>query len=295
MAGIISNFLPSDNKEYFIERYEENDKKTTLDILMDALKEGTVEWSVGKRSKKGDLVYFYCAKKAINNMKKVFNQLKKKDNPQIREFAYREKELYKRYSGHIVAWGELVEDAYKEEEVYDVQWNSYYAKIRIYEFLDKPLPYSEFNVIKRVNQGAITYLTDTECDALQNMIRTYNSDLDAIVEVSDERFSEGKQIEIYGKKYERNPKVRKEFLSLQRTPYQCAVCGFDYEKKYGELGKGFIEVHHKRPLFVDGNEKEINLKEDLVCLCSNCHRMIHRNRNKVMTVEELRGYIKNSN
>ena len=33
---------------------------------------------------------------------------------------------------------------------------------------------------------------------------------------------------------------------------------------------------------------EINPEEDLVCLCSNCHRMIHRRRDKILTVEELK-------
>ena len=33
---------------------------------------------------------------------------------------------------------------------------------------------------------------------------------------------------------------------------------------------------------------EVNPETDLVCLCANCHRMMHRSREHVMTVEELR-------
>ena len=66
------------------------------------------------------------------------------------------------------------------------------------------------------------------------------------------------------------------------------VCDFDFEEVYGELGKDFIEVHHTKPLSSLEHEVEVNPEEDLVCLCSNCHRMIHRNRNKIMTVEELK-------
>ena len=66
------------------------------------------------------------------------------------------------------------------------------------------------------------------------------------------------------------------------------VCDFDFEEAYGELGKGFIEVHHTKSLYSLEDEVEINPEEDLVCLCSNCHRMIHRRRDKILTVEELK-------
>lgn len=54
----------------------------------------------------------------------------------------------------------------------------------------------------------------------------------------------------------------------------CEVCAFDFEETYGELGKAYIEVHHRTPLYVSG-EVESAL-DDLVLLCANCHRMIHR-------------------
>ncbi|GAA4353093.1 HNH endonuclease [Microbacterium rhizosphaerae] len=54
----------------------------------------------------------------------------------------------------------------------------------------------------------------------------------------------------------------------------CEVCGFDFEKKYGARGAGYIEVHHTLPLHVSG---EVKTKlEDLALLCANCHRMAHR-------------------
>ena len=47
-------------------------------------------------------------------------------------------------------------------------------------------------------------------------------------------------------------------------------------KKYGKVGESFIEVHHKKPLASLRERVKIDPKEDLVCLCSNCHSMIHR-------------------
>lgn len=104
--------------------------------------------------------------------------------------------------------------------------------------------------------------------------------------VETEHGVEGKKIRIYTTKYERDQANRKEAIRIHGT--RCMVCDFDFEEVYGELGKDFIEVHHTKPLSSLEHEVEVNPEEDLVCLCSNCHRMIHRNRNKIMTVEELK-------
>lgn len=55
---------------------------------------------------------------------------------------------------------------------------------------------------------------------------------------------------------------------------ECEVCNMDFAIKYGERGADFIEVHHAVPLHVSGAVK--TKLADLVLLCSNCHRMIHR-------------------
>lgn len=104
--------------------------------------------------------------------------------------------------------------------------------------------------------------------------------------IETEHGVEGKKVKIYTTKYERDPANRKEAIKIHGT--RCMVCDFDFEEVYGELGKDFIEVHHTKPLYSLEYEVEVNPEEDLVCLCSNCHRMIHRNKNKIMSVEELK-------
>ncbi|MFF8450276.1 HNH endonuclease [Streptomyces leeuwenhoekii] len=78
---------------------------------------------------------------------------------------------------------------------------------------------------------------------------------------------------------ERDPKLRalkiKQVLHRGR-PLRCEVCDFDFTLTYGELGEGYIEVHHVTPLHVSGT-RETKL-DDLACLCANCHRMCHRSR-----------------
>jgi hypothetical protein len=54
-------------------------------------------------------------------------------------------------------------------------------------------------------------------------------------------------------------------------------CGFDFRARYGELGDGFAEVHHKKPLsYAPPRGQKVPLSE-LAIVCANCHRMIHRN------------------
>lgn len=90
---------------------------------------------------------------------------------------------------------------------------------------------------------------------------------------------------------QRNRKLREDKLEAVRRkgdPIACEVCGFDYGLVYGERGNGYIEVHHTTPLHVTGPTQ--TKLDELVLLCANCHRMIHRGP-KWITVEDLRSRI----
>ena len=97
---------------------------------------------------------------------------------------------------------------------------------------------------------------------------------------------EGGRIECYSTRFERNRKLRNEAIRIHGLT--CAVCGFDFAKHYGDLGQGFIEVHHTKPLSSVDERHPVNPRTDLVCLCPNCHRVIHRAKDRMMTVEELK-------
>lgn len=74
--------------------------------------------------------------------------------------------------------------------------------------------------------------------------------------------------------YERNPKARQ--LCIAHYGLSCYVCGFNFEERYGEVGKDFIHVHHERPLSTIGEEYEVDPIQDLKPVCANCHAIIHR-------------------
>lgn len=75
------------------------------------------------------------------------------------------------------------------------------------------------------------------------------------------------------------------------TSLSCEVCGFNFKEQYGDLGKDYCEVHHKIPLSLLKKSTRTELS-DLAIVCSNCHRMLHRKRNEILTIEELRNKIK---
>ncbi len=97
---------------------------------------------------------------------------------------------------------------------------------------------------------------------------------------------EGEKISYYTTKYERKPQNRKAAINLHGT--KCQICGFDFEEVYGEHGKGFIEVHHLKSLHEINEETEIDPKTDLICICSNCHRMIHHRKRGTLTPDQLK-------
>ena len=94
--------------------------------------------------------------------------------------------------------------------------------------------------------------------------------------------------------YERSKKLREAAINRYTINghLECSVCSFDFSAVYGERGKGYIEIHHQKPIFQYEDQDTVKFLEqalqNVAPLCSNCHRMIHREKNAPMPVEELR-------
>lgn len=69
---------------------------------------------------------------------------------------------------------------------------------------------------------------------------------------------------------------------------RCEACGFNFDEKYGPLGRSYIEAHHRVPVasLVEGKKTKLS---DLAALCANCHRVIHANG--LISVEELAAHL----
>ncbi|MEU9435736.1 HNH endonuclease [Streptomyces sp. NPDC048252] len=76
---------------------------------------------------------------------------------------------------------------------------------------------------------------------------------------------------------ERNKPLRDQKIRAaleEGVSLRCEVCSFDFTAAYGDLGDGYIEVHHRLPLHISGVTE--TRMADLALLCANCHRMCHR-------------------
>ena len=71
---------------------------------------------------------------------------------------------------------------------------------------------------------------------------------------------------------------KRDFAAKNAGRLFCEVCKFDFSQTYPRsLGGGFIEVHHLQPLSASDSPRQTKM-EDLLLVCSNCHRMIHRTK-----------------
>ena len=119
-------------------------------------------------------------------------------------------------------------------------------------------------------------------------------DRDSYFIEEDNVFPEGKikfRLHLYR---ERNPKVIKKakdnFIKKNKKIY-CEICGFCYEDVYGDVGKGYIEGHHIKPVSELSEDEETKV-EDIILICANCHKMIHRKR-PWLSKDDIKSLIEN--
>jgi hypothetical protein len=96
-------------------------------------------------------------------------------------------------------------------------------------------------------------------------------------------YAEGKRRYREASFFARNPSLVAEAKRVHGL--KCMACRFDFGKRYGALGEGYIECHHLKQMADDEiRQSSVN---DIAVLCANCHRMIHHGP-KLLTIEQLR-------
>lgn len=101
----------------------------------------------------------------------------------------------------------------------------------------------------------------------------------------EEFISEGKISTKNMKVRERSKRLRLkavEYFTHNNEIY-CDCCGFNFPHFYGgNYGKDCIEIHHVKPIFQyreDSLDQSIEKAlQNLLPVCPNCHRVIHKNR-----------------
>lgn len=95
---------------------------------------------------------------------------------------------------------------------------------------------------------------------------------------------------IYGirSRFETDPEIRLSVLKFHGT--SCSICGFNYEDFYGDLGRGYIQVHQ---IYENDEDMEnYDLQHDFIPICENCHGIIHRSKENHVSIEDLKQIIK---
>jgi len=102
--------------------------------------------------------------------------------------------------------------------------------------------------------------------------------------VNPDKYQEGSTKTISVNVYERNSKARKK--CIEHFGDNCTICGFNFGAVFGELGEGFIHVHHLKPLSEIKESYNLDPITDLRPVCPNCHSMLHR-QVPALSIEDL--------
>ncbi|GAA4270438.1 HNH endonuclease [Hyunsoonleella aestuarii] len=165
------------------------------------------------------------------------------------------------------------------------------GEVRLYEmglfYAERgALPGDEVKIEKKVIDGNTFY----EIDLLRNGISTYYSQdyslPDEVNEDNAKGYPEGYLKSVLVNKFERSIKARNECIDYYGAI--CAACEFDFEDKYGDIGKGFIHVHHLVPISEIGKSYKVDPINDLIPVCPNCHAMIHKRKPNPFRINDIK-------
>ncbi len=135
------------------------------------------------------------------------------------------------------------------------------------------LTYQDLELLGVPKWGSRTFrYLDKETESrIESLLKNQNQLLD---DPSEE------YLDVEGKKRFRKHLVKERSAKLIKIfknsldDFSCSICGFSFEKIYGDIGKEFIEAHHIIPVAELKPETKVSIS-DLIAVCSNCHRMLH--------------------
>ncbi len=122
--------------------------------------------------------------------------------------------------------------------------------------------------------------TSIDATVFQSLYDLAQSDMSDEDYGDESEFPEGRELERKHRSRERNQaaiRAAKDAFVKKHGKLFCQVCGFDFQDKYGEAGRGFIEGHHTIPISDLAGEVKTKAR-DIALVCANCHRMLHRKR-----------------
>jgi hypothetical protein len=140
--------------------------------------------------------------------------------------------------------------------------------------------------LKAILNSSFRYISNQALLKIKNVMSTpFSISDDNSIKGETKSFEGGKSL-YWTTHYERKADLRAKAMEIHGIV--CMGCGFDFEQKYGVLGRGFIEVHHTKPVSSLDGRVEVNPQLDMVTLCSNCHSIVHRRKPEPISLRDLR-------
>lgn len=230
---------------------------------------GFIDWKQKAKYSVGDIVYIYCTRP----YKKIMYATKvEKVNMDFSEIQD-DKEF----------WYDL--------NKYEVGKKDKYIRLSLMVQVDNEL-LSLDNLMQHGLRGAPqgpVKVKEELHNYIKMLINDYYSDNIFPNEINEDiaKLHEGIGKSIFVNKYERSLTARNKCIEYNGCI--CRVCGMDFYKVYGELGRGFIHVHHIIPLSQIKDDYVVDYKKDLMPVCPNCHAMLHKKlKGKYLSVDELK-------
>ncbi len=113
---------------------------------------------------------------------------------------------------------------------------------------------------------------------------------DKLQKTFENKYREGAEKILIQTTWERNSRLRKD--AKIEYGVNCMVCDFTFDKYYGKkIGGSYIEIHHTKSLAEAKKMRGTRIK-DVIVICSNCHRIIHRKKGNPLDWEFLKKVIK---
>lgn len=228
---------------------------------------GFIDWLQKANYSVGDIVYLYCAKPY---QKVMYKTLIEKVNL-----------LYSQIQDDEKYWN--------DKRKYEEKKEGKFARLRLVEQVDTQSLHLDAllaNGLSGVPQRPIR-CNDNLIKYLDRHFDDFYTEGFFIDIKEDDVYIEGAAKMVLVNKYERSSVARGKCIEYHGC--NCSICGMNFETVYGEIGNGFIHIHHKISLSEIKENYVLDYKNDLIPVCPNCHAMLHRKLNgKTLSMEEVK-------
>lgn len=292
MTYILTFTIPRNYSLADIKYFYDTSGETNINIILNDFTSGSTEWSVPQRAIPGDIVLFYCAKTARNNLGLLTSHIPSSYGPGFEIFVDQQKDLYKQYSGYILGYGIVTSPPVFDNS--DGRWYSNIGQLRQFAnpvFIDA---FRNFITISQTN--SVTEIRNDQWERLKWLVNqsnpgTFQNVAAPDVEVLNKEFEEAVKKEksksidklkkdaknkasmpiasnVQTKIYHRDPTIAA--YVKKRANGCCQLCG-QKAPFNDQNGDPYLECHHIDWLSKGGMDSA----ENCVALCPNCHRKMH--------------------